>query len=38
MFKATLPLLIPLAAYLCAVVVAVVEHLRNQPQHSPLGS
>ena len=30
MFEATLPLLIPLAAYLCAAVAAVIEHGRNR--------
>jgi len=30
MFEATLPLLIPLAAYLCAAVAGVIEHGRNR--------
>ena len=33
MFQATLPLLIPLAAYLCAAVAAVIEHGRNRHQN-----
>jgi hypothetical protein len=34
MLKATVPMLIPLAAYFGAVLVAVCEHRRNQPQQS----
>jgi hypothetical protein len=35
MFKATLPLLMSFTAYLCTVMVAVIEHRRHQRRTSP---
>ena len=34
MFKATLPMLLPLLAYLCAVLVAVIDDRRNRAERT----